>query len=182
MIATYDRPRVDELSIRLYDRPLHPEFFQVVAAERVDRPHYSLTVLVTPTGHVFEWGNRRTHVVEVMTAEGLELPEYGRRMTHPFAGERSGRCRLAAGARYQMCLQVERLDPDPFLRVHGELLALGAKAGVLVGFRSPSLFGLNPVSLVTADAVCGGVAVQAFHTFPDECAVVKTQSLIEFER
>jgi hypothetical protein len=41
---------------------------------------------------------------------------------------------------------------------------------------------LNPISLVTVDAVRGGVAVQAFHTFPDECAVVKTQSLIEFER
>ncbi len=180
MICTYDRPRVDELTLRLYDRPLHPEFFNVVAWERIDRPHYSLTVLVTPTGHVFEWGNKRSHVVEVTTAEGLELPEYGRRMTHPFAGERSGRCRLAAGARYHVCLQVEQLDPELFVRVHGELVGLGAKAGVLVGFRSPHTFGLNPLSLVTVDAVRDGVAVSAFHTFPDEFTVIKTQSLIEF--
>jgi Protein of unknown function DUF2617 len=180
MIGTYDRPRVDELSIRLYDRPLHPEFFQVVAYERVDRPRYSVTVLVTPTGHVFEWGNRRSHAVEVMTSEGLDLPEYGRRMTHPFAGERSGRCRLAAGDRYQMCLQVERLDPELFLRVHGELVALGAKTGVLVAFRSAAAFGLNPISLVTVDSIRNGVAVQAFHTYPEECTVVKTQSLVEF--
>ncbi|HEY2787752.1 MAG TPA: DUF2617 family protein [Fimbriiglobus sp.] len=183
MIGTYDhdRPRVDDLTLRLYDRPLHPEFFDVVASQRIDRPHYSLTVLVTPTGHVFEWGNRRSHVVEVTTAEGRDLPEYGRRMTHPFAGERSGRCRLADGARYHVCLQVERLDPDLFVLVHGELLALGAKAGVLVGFRSPQTVGLNPLSLVTVDSVRLGVAVSAFHTFPDEFTIIKTQSLIEFE-
>lgn len=181
MIGTYDRPRVGELSIRLYDRPLHPEFFDVVAHHRVDRPHYSATVLVTTAGHVFEWGNRRSHVVEVMLVDGLDLPEHGRRMTHPFAGERSGRCRLANGARYQMCLQVERLDPDVFARVHNELVHLGAKAGVLVGFRTPHLFGLNPLSLVTVDSVRSGVAVSAFHTFPDEGTVVKTQSLVEFE-
>jgi hypothetical protein len=115
-----------------------------------------------------------------MTAEGLELPEYGRRMTHPFAGERSGRCRLDAGARYHMCLQVERFDPELFLKVHNELVQLGAKAGVLVGFRAQTEFGLNPLSLVLADSVRGGVAVQAFHSFPEEWAVVKTQSLIEF--
>jgi len=34
---------------------------------------------------------------------------------------------------------------------------------------------------VTVDAVRDGVAVSAFHTFPDECTVIKTQSLIEFE-
>jgi hypothetical protein len=181
MIGITERPRVDELSIRLYDRPLHPEFFEIVTRERVDRPHYSLTVLVTPTGHVFEWGNGSAHVVEVMTADGLELPEYGRRMTHPFAGERSGRCRLAAGARYQMCLQVERLDPDLFLRVHNELVHLGKKAGVLVGFRAQAEFGPNPLSLVTVDSIRGGVAVQSFHTYPEEWAVVKTQSLVEFD-
>jgi hypothetical protein len=36
-----------------------------------------------------------------------------------------------------------------------------------------------PVSAVYAEPAAGGLALSSFHTFPDECAVVKTQSLIE---
>ena len=39
--------------------------------------------------------------------------------------------------------------------------------------------GLSPLGVVIAEALPHSLSVTAFHTFPDEFAVLKTQSLIE---
>ena len=38
---------------------------------------------------------------------------------------------------------------------------------------------MSPLGVVIVEALPGCLSVAAFHTFPDEYAVVKTQSLIE---
>ena len=81
--------------------------------------------------------------------------------------------------RYQVTLSVEVLPPEVFLNFHEELAADGARRGLLFHFRPHHRLGLTPIGLVTAEALPTGLAVSAFHTFPDEFTVVKTQSLIE---
>ena len=44
MSVPFVRPRVEEVVFRLYDRPLHPELFEVVAARTVVRGDGRLTV------------------------------------------------------------------------------------------------------------------------------------------
>jgi hypothetical protein len=66
-----------------------------------------------------------------------------------------------------------------FLHVHEELAADGARRGLLFHFRPQHRLGLTPLGFVTVDAIPTGLSIAAFHTFPDEFAVVKTQSLIE---
>src|SRR5207248_7781996 len=118
------------------------------------------------------------HLVEVTAAAGQELPGGGR-LTHRFVGERRGRLRVGGGVRYEMGLQAEVLPPEVFLHVHDELAAEGAKRGVVYHLPPRHRLGLTPLGLVTVDALPTGLAVATFHTFPDEFAVVKTQSLIE---
>lgn len=174
------RPRVADLIFRLYDRPLHPELFDALAVRHVRRTDYTLTLRLTPTGHVLEWHAGDAHVVEVTAAAGQDLPEGGR-LTHRFTGERRGRVRLGGGGgvRYEMSLHAEVLPPDVFLHVHDELAAEGAKRGMVYYFTPRHRLGLTPLGLVTVDPLPTGLAVATFHTFPDEFAVVKTQSLIE---
>jgi hypothetical protein len=175
------RPKVAELEFRLYDRPLHPELFDTLALRRVCRNDSSLIIRVTPTGHVLEWKRNGTCLTEVTATSCQELPAPGCRLSYPFSAERRGKCRVSPGVHYEVSLQLEQLPPDVFLHIHEELASDGARSGLIFHFRPQHRLGLTPLGYVTVNPVRTGLAVSAFHTFPDEFAVMKTQSLIELE-
>lgn len=174
------RPRVAELAFRLYDRPLHPELFDGVAGRTVARDGYTLSARLTRTGHVLGWTDGRVHVEEVTATAGMELPESGCRLAFPFESTRGGRVVFDGRVRYQLSAQLEVLAPEQFEHVHEELAADGARKGLVFHCRTGNRLGLSPLGVVIVTAVPSGLSATAFHTFPDELALVKTQSLIEW--
>jgi hypothetical protein len=174
------RPRVADLLFRVYDRPLHPELVETLAVRQVRRGESVLTVRVTPTGHVLEWVRGNDCVTEVTTTTSHELPEFGRRLAHRFgSGEQKGRCAIGEGVRYQVTTHAEILPPEVYVHVHEELASDGARRGLLFHFRPHHRLGLTPLGFVAVEVLPSGLSVAAFHTFPDEFTVIKTQSLIE---
>ena len=173
------RPRVSDLVFQLYGRPLHPELFDILAVRRIQHNGAGLTVRITRTGHVISWDYRSLHLTEVAAAADPPLPESRRLLHHPLRGERNGSVSCAHGINYQMSFQVETLSHEVFLHVHDEILADGAKRGLLHHFQPHHRLALAPLGLVTAEARAGCLFLSAFHTFPEEHTVVKTQSLIE---
>lgn len=178
MNAPIVRPRVGDLVFRVYDRPVHPELFDTLACRRVARHGVTLAARVTPTGHVLEWSRGDTFLTEIITALDHPMPERGKVLAYRFQGERHGRSVLGR-VRYQTSLQVESLPPEVFRHVHDELVSDGTKRGMLFHFRPHNRLGLTPLGLVIAEQLPSGLSVSSFHTYPDEFAVVKTQSLIE---
>lgn len=174
------RPRVAELVLRLYDRPLHPELFEAVAARAVARDGGRLTVRLTRAGHALSWADGRTHLEEVIATAGTELPEAGLRLTGRFDRAQCRRSELP-GVRYQVSSQVEVLEPEQFVHVHAELLADGTRKGLVFHCQENNRVGLSPLGAVIVEALPRCLSVHAFHTFPDEFTVVKTQSLIEYD-
>ncbi len=178
MGVPFVRPRVADVVFRLYDRPLHPELFEVVAAKTVVRDGRRLTVRLTRTGHTLGWTDGKVHMEEVIATADQELPEAGRRLAHRFDAGRRGRCELA-GVMYQMASQVEVMEPEPFVHLHAELVADGERKGLVYHCNRGNRVGLSPLGVVIVEALPRCLSVTAFHTFPDEFAVLKTQSLIE---
>ena len=174
------RPRVAELLFRLYDRPLHPELFDVLSGRAVKRDGYTLTVRLTRTGHALGWTDGRVHLEEVTATAEMELPESGRRLAHAFDGNWGGRCVLGGGVRYQVSAQLETLPSEQFLHVHEELALEGARKGMVFHCKSENRLGVSPLGVVIVQAVPSGLSATAFHTFPDEFSLIKTQSLIEW--
>src|SRR4051812_28675940 len=111
MGSPFVRPLVSDLVFRLYARALHPELFEVLATRRVERDGSQLTVQITRTGHTLCWTRGTVHLTEVTATADQELPEFGRRLSHRFEGQRSGRCEIPPGVRYQVSSQVEVLLP-----------------------------------------------------------------------
>ena len=178
MTGAFTRPPVNQLVFQLFDRTVHPEFFDTLAHRRVCRDGYTLTVRMTPTGHVIEWICGNVCILEVTATATQELPYRGRLLTHPFQGERRGRCAIG-GVRYEVSLQAEVLTPEVFRHVHAELQADSARPGVLFHCRPHTREGLAPLGLVCVQPLPTGLNISSFHTYPDEFAVIKTQSLIE---
>jgi hypothetical protein len=169
---------VCDLVFQLYGRPLHPELFDILAVRKIQREDYELTVRITRTGHVISWGNRDVHLTEVAGGDQL-LSEKRCLLQHRLRGERCTTIPLAHGIAYQTSFQVEVLPPEIFLHVHDEILADGGKRGLLHNFQPNHRLALAPLGYISVESRAGCLFLSAFHTFPDEHTVVKTQSLIE---
>ncbi len=163
----------------VYERPVHPELFETLACRRVERDGYTLTVRITPTGHLLTWQCDDVILNELTATDDQLLPKRGKIARDRFQGERTRTLRPGHGISYQMSLQLETLPPEIFVHVHEELLVDGAKRGMLYHHAPHHRLALSPLGYITVEAWKNTLSINTFHTFPDEFTLVKTQSLIE---
>jgi hypothetical protein len=78
-----------------------------------------------------------------------------------------------------MCFQLETVAPELFWTFQQELCTDGGRSGLLHRFQSGSRMALGAVSWINLETRSKCLIVQAYHTFPDELAIVKSQTLFE---
>ena len=179
MIASIFRPPMEAVSLHLFSRPLHPELFETLATRTVRKDDYTLTVRITPAGHVITWQTPDLVLTEMTAARDQSLPDRGHVWRHKLQGEHTDAFRASTIISYQVSSQTEILSAVLFERIHEEMLTDGRKRGFLHLFHPNHRFALSPLGYVTADARSGCLVVNAFHTFPEDLAIVRTQTLIE---
>jgi len=172
------RPKVAELVFQLYGRTLHPELFEVYATRSINRGDYRATVNITSAGHVVTWQYQGITLTEVAASAQHPLPQKRRLMSYLLKGDRVDRidCR---GCRYQMQFSLEPVAPEVFWTYQQELSIEGIQHGLLHRFDSSGRMAMGALSYVHFEARNRSLMVQAFHTFPDDYAIVKSQSLFE---
>lgn len=175
------RPRVADLVFQLYARPLHPEMFETVAVRSFEREDYRLCVRITRTGHVITWNNGAVTLTELASAD-QRFSEQRRLLHYRMRGEHSATYPCGQGLTYQVSFQVETLAPEIFRHVHDEILSDGGKRGILHNFQPNHRLTVAPLGYVAVDTRPGCVFLSAFHTFPEENTIIKSQSLIEKRR
>ncbi len=173
------RPRVTDLVFQLYGRVLHPELFEIHASRSIERGGYTATVAITSAGHLVSWRKDGLILTEVAAAASQPLPQKRRLFSYRLLGERSDRMQCRGGACYQMCFQLETVAPELFWTFQQELCTDGGRHGLLHKFESGSRMALGAVSWMSIETKAKSLHVQAFHTFPDDLAIVKSQTLFE---
>jgi len=145
------RPKVAELLFRLYGRPLHPELFVVHASRVVERGQYE--------------------------AAQHPLPERRRLLSYRLKGRRNDRVECRGGVSYFVDFQLEPVEPELFWIFQEELAFDGERQGMLHRFDSSGRIAMGALSYINLEARNRTLTVQAFHTFPDDYAIVKSQSV-----
>ena len=173
------RPKVAELVFQLYGRPLHPELFQVYETRTIERGDYTAKIDITSAGHVVTWRYAGLTLTEVAAAAHHPLPKMRRLLSYGLKGHRSDRVDCRGGVRYQMSFQLEPTQPDIFWTFQQELMAEGLQHGILHRFDASGRIALGALSFINVEARNRSLRVQVFHTFPDDYAIVKSQSLFE---
>ncbi|HDZ22277.1 hypothetical protein LCGC14_0238740 [marine sediment metagenome] len=179
-MAIGHQQRVASLRYYLYDRPLHPELFEIHSGERLARKHYEAQLWVTGCSHVIMFGRGKQWMVEVLADADSELPRRGLLAELPFRGEKEHEHVEAKGLRYMMNFQVETMSEQVFAKTHHDLARQGAKRGLFVPFptwmRRPPL---TPFSYLDYDAKTRHLHVFSYHAFPEDLTLVKVQSIFE---
>ena len=173
------RPKAAELVFQVFGRPLHPELFNLCATRSVDRGNYVATVAITGAGHVITWRRGGSTLTEVATGSSQPLPQKRRLLAHRLAGERSDRVQCRGGVTYETCFQLETVPSELFWSFQEEILIAGGRRGLLHRFESAGRLANGAVSWIDLETRPRGLLVQAYHTFPDDLAIVKSQSLFE---
>jgi len=173
------RPRVAELVFQVYGRPLHPELFETHQTRTVRRGRYDAKVDITSAGHVVTWRCGGLTLTEVAAAAHHPLPQRRRLMNYNLRGQRSDAFECRGNVRYEMSFQLETVAPEIFWNFQAELVRDGLRQGMLQRFDSSGRMALGALSYLNVEPRNHQLLIQAFHTFPDDYAIVKSQSLFQ---
>ena len=173
------RPKVAELVFQLYGRPLHPELFEVHSSRTIERGDYVATVSITNAGHVVSFRREGFTLTEVATSAQHPLPQKRRLLSYRLKGERNDCIECRGGVTYQCNFQLEPVEPEVFWTFQQELAEDGQRQGMLQTFSSSGRMAVGALSYVHIETRNRSLLVQAFHTFPDDFAIVKSQTLFE---
>lgn len=173
------RPRVAELAFQVFGRALHPELFDVYKTREVERGGYTARIQITSAGHIVTWRYQGLTLTEVAASAQHPLPQKRRLMNYKLKGERNDRLECRGGVRYQVSMQLEPVAPEIFWMFQQELTHEGERKGLLHTFDASGRMALGALSYIHVETRNRTLLVQAFHTFPDDYAIVKSQSLFE---
>jgi hypothetical protein len=173
------RPKVAELAFHVFSRSLHPELYTVHRTRRIERSAYQAQVNITNCGHVITWntiGKTPVTVCEVATSAHQPLPTKRCLIRESLKGSRTEKADFHFGVGYRTHFQLEPVAPDMFFMVQQQLCKQPTE-GLLHTFDASGRMSMGALSYVNIETRQRSMLVQAIHTFPDDYAIVKVESL-----
>jgi hypothetical protein len=171
------RPRIAELVFQLYGRSLHPELFEIHRGRQIERGGYTANIQITNAGHVVTWQYDGLILTEVAASVQHPLPQRRRLMSHRLNDSCSDDLECRGGITYHVDFSLEPVARELFWTYQKELTQIGAREGLLHCFEPSGRFGLGAMSYINIESRDRSLRVQAFHTFPDDYAIMKSQSV-----
>lgn len=168
-----------DLHLFVFDRALHPELFQRFANFRVEQARYHADIWIIGLSHVVTVTSGQRCLTELLARESDILPTRGVLSRFRLKGERDHERKTADGWSYLVSTQVETMDEALYKSVHNDLLRHSEKRGWFQAYDAWSEGELTPFTYIDHEARDREFHIYAFHAFPQERTLVKTQSIIE---
>jgi len=168
-----------DLYLFLIDRPLHPELFRHYADYRVRQARYHADVWITGLSHVVTLTSGNRSLSEVVAPETNLASARGVLTRFRMKGERDLDKQCHDDWNYMVSTQVEVMDDALYKSVHDDLLHYAATRGWFCEYDQWRDGDLVPFTYIDHEARDREFHVHAFHAFPQERTIVKTQTIIE---
>ncbi len=134
-------------------------------------------ISITSAGHLVTWRYHGITLTEVAASAQHPLPQRRRLMSHRLKGACTDQLECRGGVKYGVEFSLEPVEREAFWTYQKELTQLGAREGLLHCFEPSGRFGLGAMSYISVESRDRRLKVQAFHTFPDDYAIMKSQSV-----
>jgi hypothetical protein len=172
---------VEELTFSLFQRPLHPELFQIYAKRQLKTDKYEADIWVTGCTHVVSVYSGDMCLSEVVSSPRQMLPQRGLIERFQFRGPRSHKCTLSRGVNYMTDFQVEKMSPNLYRQSYVDLERFARNRGMFIKFPELEAGGLQPFCYIDFEARRTELHIHTFAAYPDQITMIKTQSLFDFQ-
>lgn len=176
MTVSTIRPKVAELTFQLFGRSLHPELFHVFKSHSIERKNYQSRIAITNDGHVIHWTSGSVTLSEVAASAHQPLPKSRRLLARSLTGCQSDRIEYRGGVHYKFECQLERVPAEMFWLIQQQLGESSREHELIQVFDASGRIAIGGMSFIHVEARQRSLSIQAFHTFPDDLALVKTQT------
>jgi len=168
------------LTLLLFQRSLHPEFFKIQSSEQVSRRAYEADIWLVEGGHVISFNAGKTTLTEVIVNSG-ELPTEQRNLlqTIPCRGEKYHEVTIGGNVRYMISTQEEQLSQTLYDATRHEISTYAAKRELMTADMPGTGETGGFLSVLDIERRSHELLVQSFHLFDDNQMVIKTQAIIE---
>lgn len=173
------RPSIFETSYRLFERDLHPELFEPAVVGHIKTSLYSMDFGICDGGHFLRFSSEGETMLEVTGPVGQELSMHGLQQREVFGGSEEISVESSEPFIYHFAGQVDTVDPAVFTRVEMELQIEAKRAFLSHQFQSSNRLFAGPLSLAKVEGTERSLTLHVFHTFPQDLAVLRTQTLFE---
>ena len=174
------RPKIFEPTLRLYDRPVHPEFFRILASRTIRRSEYELSISITTAGHILLWSSGDRILVEVLNTTIRELP--GNPLIRHLLEDGGGEDLIleddSARECYKNTSTIEEVPPEFLGDFEREFVNNLEPDGLLFRFGLSGRMTLGGISYIGMDLRNRDLKVRAVHTFPDDGVFLRTETVI----
>ena len=171
------RPRVAELAFHLLGRSLHPELYTIHKSRRVQRSGYEAKLDITNSGHVITWHGGGQVLTEVCSSARQPLPVRRQLISEKIQGNRCAAHECRSGATYRTTYQLESIAPELFFNLQQQLISGPAPEGLVHRFDASGRLAIGAFSYIHIETRARSMMIQAIHTFPDDYAIVKVESV-----
>lgn len=168
-----------DLHMYAFDRALHPELFRQYATYRVRQTRYHADIWIIGLSHVVTVTSGGQCLTELLARETDVIPTRGIITRFRLKGERDHERRTPDGWGHMVSTQVETMDEALYKSVHFDLLRHAERRGCYHVYEDWGDGELAPFSYIDHEARDGEFHIHAFHAYPHERTMVKTQSIIE---
>lgn len=176
---TIELAQAIDLHLYAFNRTPHPECFKHFSSHRVEQTRYHADVWITGLSHVVTVTTNGRSFTELLSRDGEGAPTRGVVACFRLKGERDLEKRSPDGWGYMTSTQVETMEEALYKSVHFDLLRHAERRGWFVQYEKAGDCDLFPFSYVDHDARDGEFHIHAFHVYPVERTIVKSQSIIE---
>lgn len=175
------RPSIGETSYRLFDRPLHPELFDPVLLGRIRADKYDVSVGICEGGYHLQFSTGQQALVEVTASDRQKLSTFGLQQTYFYNDSQEVLVETDRPLIYHFAGEVDVVDYSVFTRVQLELECEMPKMFLAHKFPAANRILPGALSLVRVEGNAKMLSVHTFHTYPEDLAVLRTQTLIELD-
>ena len=171
---------IEGLTFSLFQRPLHPELFQIYARRQIRTEKYEAHIWITGCTHVISVFSGKMSLSEVVSVPEQPLPQRGLVERFQFRGPRSHKCTLSRGVSYMTDFQIEKMTPNLYRDSQANLERFARNRGIFVKFPEQEVNSLQPFCFIDFEARRAEMHVHTFAAYPEQVTIVKTQSLFDF--
>ncbi len=171
---------IDQLTFSLFQRPLHPELFDIRASRQVKTEDYEASFWITGCTYVIGVSSGDTCLSEVVSTPNSPLPAGGLLERFRFSGPGSYNHTFNQGIRYTTDYQIEETTPDLYEQKRAGLERLAHNRGLFVQHPILDGSGLAPFCYIDFEVRRTELHIHTVSAYPHQTTLIKTESLFAF--